>query len=228
MVQQRLCLACGTPFEVPPTSRRRYCSIACQPHHAHSTRAKPPVTVECDRCGKEFQRKAWEVEQRRRKGWALYCSVECRDAVKRGRKGSQRVERIEFVCPQCGDTFQKAPHEKSQKYCSRPCAHEAMRGVARPTSGKRHLTRDGYISVYVPPGDRPRGKEKIAREMEHRVVMARVLGRALEPYETVHHINGDKVDNRIENLQLRIGSHGYGVALRCRHCGSSDIESVEI
>jgi hypothetical protein len=61
-------------------------------------------------------------------------------------------------------------------------------------------TWNGYRKVKAPK-DYPY-KDNKGYVMEHRLVMETHIGRMLESNEEVHHINGNKADNRLENLQL--------------------------
>ena len=75
----------------------------------------------------------------------------------------------------------------------------------------RFKDSEGYIWVRIPPSD-PLYSMTIKNNgrpiREHRLIMARKLGRVLKVSEVIHHLNGIRDDNRIENLSLETaGSH---------------------
>jgi len=58
--------------------------------------------------------------------------------------------------------------------------------------GKGFLDKHGYKIIRMRGRDTP----------EHRIVMEGMIGRPMLPHETVHHKNGQRADNRPENLEL--------------------------
>lgn len=67
--------------------------------------------------------------------------------------------------------------------------------------GGKKLDSIGYMTVWV-GHDHPMANVK-GYVREHRLVMSEHLGRELLPDEDVHHINGDHLDNRVENLEVK-------------------------
>lgn len=74
------------------------------------------------------------------------------------------------------------------------------KGWRRP-HGTGCINRWGYIVVPNPRG---------GQMHQHRLIMEKHLDRPLEKHEKVHHLNGIRTDNRIENLELWTISHPAG------------------
>lgn len=66
-------------------------------------------------------------------------------------------------------------------------------------NGEGHISTQGY--VYLTKVGHPNAKNK-GRIFEHTFIMSQHIGRPLKKGESVHHKNGIKSDNRIENLEL--------------------------
>lgn len=81
--------------------------------------------------------------------------------------------------------------------------------------GGRVKLKTGYVVLNMPEHpNRMKGKNPWV--YEHRVAVEKSIGRYLESKERVHHINGNRADNRIENLELlssqrdHVALHAYG------------------
>jgi hypothetical protein len=84
----------------------------------------------------------------------------------------------------------------------------------------RRISRDGYVYIRTPDGWRG----------EHRVVMEKILGRKLQPGESVHHKNGNKQENQEGNLELWVSSIRYGqraTEIVCPHCHLPYLQSPD-
>jgi hypothetical protein len=96
-------------------------------------------------------------------------------------------------------------------------------------AGGRKVIQGGYIKVILPANHKYLCMADSNRfVLEHRLVMAYRMGRPIDRSETVHHVNGNRSDNRIENLQLMRSSHVRGEVLVCACCGSTNIVPLEI
>jgi len=66
--------------------------------------------------------------------------------------------------------------------------------------GGRIISSSGYIGIVVPKGHHLRMKNGYA--YEHQIVAEQKLGRRLQKGEIVHHKNGDRTDNCLENIEI--------------------------
>lgn len=134
-----------------------------------------------------------------------------------------RVKICYFKCDNCGNEFQRKGGEVSPKrlnnnykhFCDSCKDYGRFSEIGREAKiqnlenriGEKKIDSNGYVQVYVGPKSSDKcthtGRGHYNGSVrEHILIMTEHLGRPLEKGEVVHHIDGDKTNNSIDNLQL--------------------------
>ncbi len=171
------CLKCNKEFVKTANSAGKYCSTDCwYASDEFNTRS----SQKCLLCEKEYC-----TSHKSQK----YCSKECSKLAARKRKD---------FCIICEKQIQFTTSKK--KYCSKECLSIGRESTALVPIGTVIKVYSGYLKQKV--NLNYFGNHKRGWIYQHRYIMEQHLGRPLTDYENVHHKNGDKTDNRLENLEL--------------------------
>lgn len=144
--------------------------------------------------------------------WCITCSKKCRANYRHRKKKGLPLKTLTLKCEVCGDVF-KQKRANNNTYCSQTCKRL---GVSRkyknlPVFGpKKHIRGTGYLTssgYKMVSANHPRARMRSQKTgngqiLEHILIMEKDIGRYLREDESVHHKNGIRSDNRIENLEL--------------------------
>jgi len=220
------CITCGKQFtrtryytnrRILRNSRGPFCSKSCASKAPHP---KTWVTLTCPNCGITFKRMQGYInEALRKKQSDMCCSHRCASVLAR-KKRKKPERKITSICDHCGISFEREQyriddnrkHGYKNVFCSRRCVAASRKGKRNYGSwkGGKTVNRAGYVLIKA--SEHPMANSS-GYVLQHRIVMEKSLGRYLGKKETVHHKNGIKGDNRIENLELWFSKHPYGQRL---------------
>jgi len=178
-----VCEYCGKESEYKYRSIiKRYCSHKCANMASSKTRTKKRVELKCQYCGEKFYLLESTIKSREKHSGnpIKYCSHKC--------MGMAMRTEYEQKCKNCGKLFMTTRN----KFCCVECVNQYKKKTGM-------LKKDGY---WFENGYKTLYLEGNGSIKEHIKIMEDHIGRKLYDNEVVHHINENKKDNRLENLQL--------------------------
>lgn len=117
-------------------------------------------------------------------------------------------KKIDFICESCGKTKKVDYYSNKRRqtnFCLNCVAKKTQTGVKKPRGDASYISTDGYKMIKCDGDYDPSGRNRYKRE--HVLVIEDYIGRKLNTQqggngEQVHHIDGDKLNNKIDNLLL--------------------------
>lgn len=223
------CKTCGKEFnkskcEIAKT-KSHFCSKACVMQFQMIDKIKIP----CKTCGKEFQKRINSEQQYCsvicRQNFSTKITVPCETCGALVSKFPADFNKVKhhYCCQACASrtVFRENPKPSSEnalyyenpnrcKYCNNILPFEDRFHVFCNTECLKKNTKEnstsefGYVQLAGYHGHPMAKKNGVI--LEHRLVMSQHLGRYLDKSEIVHHINENRSDNRIENLEVMSSS----------------------
>ena len=181
----RECLVCGREIKCYKSTydKKKYCSKECKEKITH-------IESKCIVCGENYL-----IAKSRHAGLHMLnkcCSGKCYKKY-RHEENKKIKSKHTHSCSLCEKVFtSRRTCKTSLRFCSQKCSKKYMRGEKSPFYKGGTFLQSGYKVIKV----------DTTYKLEHRLIVEKFIGRKLKKNEIVHHVDGDKKNNSIENLQI--------------------------